>query len=454
MRFLQRTDPAAITEGSLVRALLSLTMPMLVGAVLQNVQSLIDLFWVGRLGHVAVASVAMSATILMLLYPMLMGLSTGTVALVSRAIGAGRFDEASAASAQSLFLSLVLGGLSAVAGWFAAGPLFRLLGAEPDVAKDGIVYLRILLAGSFTVYVLFIGNAALQGAGDAHTPMYVMGVANLLNIVLDPLLIFGIGPFPRMGVAGAAMATVISQALAASMALRVLLRGHSNVHARLAYWKPDPGMAWRILKIGIPGSGQMLSRSLMSLVLMGIVATSGTAAVAAYGTGLRFHYIILMPAFAFGGAAATMMGQNLGAGKIARARRGVWIAAWMDVGIMVVSGIVLMLFAPALISFFNREPEVVKIGAQYLRIVSVFYVFAAIGIVLGRGLNGAGDTVGPMVITIASLWGLQVPLAAWLSRTIVPSTDGVWWAISAAFVAQALMMVAWFEFGRWKHKRV
>ena len=182
MRFLQRTDPAAITEGSLVRALLSLTMPMLVGAVLQNVQSLIDLFWVGRLGHVAVASVAMSATILMLLYPMLMGLSTGTVALVSRAIGAGRFDEASAASAQSLFLSL---------------------GAEPDVAKDGIVYLRILLAGSFTVYVLFIGNAALQGAGDAHTPMYVMGVANLLNIVLDPLLIFGIGPFPRRGVAGA-----------------------------------------------------------------------------------------------------------------------------------------------------------------------------------------------------------------------------------------------------------
>lgn len=454
MRLLQRADSELITDGSLVGATLALAMPMLLSAVLQNVQSLIDLFWVGRLGHEAVAAVAMAATILMLLYPMLMGLSTGTVALVSRAVGSGRMEEASAAATQSLLLSLVLGTLSALVGWFAAAPLFKLLGAEPDVARDGIVYLRIFLAGSFTVYLLFIGNAALQGAGDAHTPMYVMMAANLLNIVLDPLLIFGIGPFPRMGVAGAAMATVISQALAASIALRVLLRGRSGVHARPAYWKPDLGMSWRILRIGIPGSGQMLSRSLMSLVLMGIVATSGTAAVAAYGTGLRFHYIILMPAFALGGAAATMMGQNLGAGKPARARKAVWVATWMDVGIMVLSSVALILLAPNLIALFNRDPEVVNIGARYLRIVSVFYVFAALGIVIGRGLNGAGDTVGPMVITIAALWGLQVPLAAWLSRMVTPPTDGVWWAISAAFVAQGLMVVLWFELGRWKHKRV
>lgn len=454
MRILRKVDPRAITEGGIARTIVQLTAPILVGAVLQNVQSLIDLFWVGRLGHIAVASVAMSATILMLLYPMLMGLSTGTVALVARAVGAGRSDEAGAAAGQSLLLSVILGTASAALGWYFSDALFRLLGAEPDVLRQGGVYLRIFLAGSFTVYLLFIGNAALQGAGDMHTPMYVMAGANVINIVLDPLLIFGVGPFPRMGVAGAALATVISQAVAASVAVGVLVAGRSRLHVRLHYWKPNWGLAWRILRIGIPGSGQMLSRSLMSLVLMSIVATCGTAAVAAYGIGLRFHYIVLMPAFALGASAATMVGQNLGAGHEARARRAAWVATWMDVGVMLAAWAILVPLAPQLIGFFNREPSVLEIGVRYLRVVSPFYIFAGLGIVLARGMNGAGDTVGPMVITIAALWGLQVPLAAWLSRVIVPPTDGVWWAIAAAFVAQGLLVAAWFELGRWKRKRV
>lgn len=443
-----------ITGGSLFRAIAALSTPMLVSASLQNVQSLIDLFWVGRLGAEAIASVAMSGTIMMVLTPMLMGLSTGTVALVARAVGAGRVDDASAAAGQSLFLSLVLGLVSAVVGWFASDFLFHLLGAEPAVARLGGLYLRITLAGSFTVYMLFIGNAALQGAGDARTPMFVMALANVVNIVLDPLLIFGIGPFPRMGVAGAALATVLSQLAAGWLSLRVLLGGRSRLHAHLGRWKPDLELSWRILKIGIPGSGQMLSRSLMSLVLMRIVASCGTAAIAAYGTGLRFHMIILMPAFALGGAAATMMGQNLGAGKPDRARRAVWMATWIDVGFMVAAAVVMMGFARRLIGVFNADPEVIAVGARYLMTVSPFYVFAALGIVLGRGLNGAGDTVAPMVITILGLWGLQVPLAIGLSRAMTPPTDGIWWAMAAAFVVQAIMMVAWFESGRWQKKRI
>ncbi len=454
MKFLKRLPREAITDGPIVSALVGLSLPMLVGALLQNAQSLIDLFWVGRLGPNAVAAVAMAGTILMLLYPMVMGLSTGTVALVARAMGAGDRTLADAAAGQSLFLSCALGGATAALGWLCSGPLLRLLGAAPDVAAGGEIYLQISFAGSFTVYLLFIGNAALQGAGDAHTPMYVMGLSNLLNLVLDPLFIFGPGPFPRMGVAGAALATVLSQAAAAALALRVLRGGRAGVHARGGHWRPNPALSWRILKIGLPGSGQMLSRSLMSVVLMSVVAACGTAAVAAYGTGLRFHMLILQPAFALGGAAATMMGQNLGAGKPDRAGRAAWAAAWLDAAIMLAFGALLMIGAQPLIRLFSADPEVVATGARYLHVVSPFYVFSAFGIVLARGLNGAGDTLAPMIITILALWGLQVPLALYLSRVLQPATEGIWYAIAAAFVVQGLLTIAWFQTGRWRRQTV
>lgn len=443
-----------LTGGSLVQAVMRLAAPMLASAVLQNVQSLIDLFWVGRLGPTAVAAVAMSGTILMVLFPMLMGLSTGTVALVARAVGAGRHDEAGAAAGQSLLLSILVGGLSALVGWFFSTRLFLLLGAEPSVMAEGGAYLRIALLGSFTVFTLFIGNAALQGAGDTVMPMFVMAVANVLNIVLDPLLIFGPGPFPALGVCGAAVATVLAQAVAAALSLFILSRGKSHLHIRAHHWRPDGPLAWRILRIGLPGSGQMLSRSLMSAVMMRIVAGCGTAAVAAYGTGLRFHMIILMPAFALGGAAATLVGQNLGAGKPERARRAAWIAAALDALFMLCAAVLMVAGAPGLIRIFNADPDVVELGAHYLRVVSPFYVFAAFGIVLGRALNGAGDSLGPMVITIGTLWGLQVPLAVWFSRLWVPATVGIWWAIVVAFITQGLLVTGWFETGRWQRRKI
>ncbi len=427
---------------------------MLVGALLQNAQSLIDLFWVGRLGPAAVAAVSMSGTVLMLMNPLIMGLATGTVALVARAMGAGDHEVASKAAGQSLFLSLIWGVASALAGWFLAVPALQLMGATPEVEGPGALYLRICMAGNFTVCMLFIGNAALQGAGDAHTPMWVMALTNVLNVVLDPLLIFGVGPFPRMGVAGAALATVLAQACGAALVVYFLLRGRSGLHAHGQTWRPDPELAWRMLKIGIPGSGQMLSRSLMSLVLMAIVAASGTAAVAAYGIGMRFHMIILMPAFALGGAAATMMGQNLGAGQPDRASHAAWLATWVDVIFMILSGSALMIYAAPLIQLFNDDSEVVAIGTRYLHIVSPFYIFAGFGIVLARGLSGAGDTLGPMVITILTLWGLQVPLAFYLSRILHPATDGIWWAMAASFVLQGLMTIAWFRMGHWRRKVV
>ncbi len=443
-----------LTEGPLLRGIFSLATPMLLSALLQNAQSLIDLFWVGRLGPDAVASVAMGATVVWVLFPMLMGLATGTVALVARAVGRDDAEAAAAAAGQSLFLALVFGALSAGAGGCFAERLLDLLGAAPAVRVGGEVYLRVMLWGSFTVFLLFIGNAAMQGAGDAQTPMRLMLLANALNIVLDPLLIFGFGPIPRLEIAGAAWATLLAQAISALLGLFVLLRGHGTIHIRLVHWRPDANLAYRLLRIGIPGSGQMLSRSLMHAVLMRIVAGFGTAAVAAYGTGMRFHMIALMPAFALGGAAATLVGQNLGAGRPDRARCGAWLAAMVDIGFMTGSALILTIFAPKLIRVFNADAAVITIGASYLRIVSPFYLFAALGIVLGRALNGAGDSLRPMIFTIATLWGLQVPMAAGLARRPDFGLHGVWWAMAASTIVHGLLTAFWFEWGRWKELNV
>jgi putative MATE family efflux protein len=443
-----------IIEAHPIRAILALATPMLIGAILQNVQSLIDLFWVGRLGPEAVAAVSISSTILMLLFPMLMGLATGTVALVARFVGAHNFEEASHAASQSLMLAFVFGGISALIGWHYTDKFFMLLGAESDVLAGGHDYLRITLLGSVTIFILFMGNAALQGVGDTLTPMYIMAVSNVLNIVLDPFFIFGWGPFPEWGVKGAAWASVLAQGVAAGVSVYVLFGGRAHLHVRPKLWIPNLSLSWRILRIGLPGSAQMLTRSLMNAVLMRIVAGLGTAAVAAYGIGMRFHMIVLMPAFALGGAVATIVGQNLGAGKPERARHASWLATALDIVFMVVAAAVMMIFSGELMRLFTQDHEVMQLGSRYLIIVSPFYIMAALGIVLGRALNGAGDSMAPMICTIISLWGVQVPLAIYWAKIWVPAIEGVWWAIAAAMTLHALLIAAWFETGRWQHKKI
>lgn len=451
---MKNKQSAPLITGSILKSIHILAFPMLISALLQNLQTLIDLFWVGRLGPEAIAGVTLSGVLIMLLSPGLMGLSTGTVAMVARSIGAGDMVSAGKAAAQSIWLACFLGLISALVGWWLSEWLLSLLATGSDAMPAASIYLKISLIGNVTVFVLFVGNAALQGAGDTVTPMLIMAGSNVLNMVLDPLFIFGIGFFPKMGVAGAAVATVISQALASGTLLVLLLRGTGRLHLRRPCWALNLNLAWRITRIGIPGSGQMLSRSLMGAVLMRIVAQCGTTAVAAYGIGMRFHMIILMPAFALGGAAATLVGQNLGAGLPARARDSAWLATWLDVGFMVTAAVVALPLAPFLIRVFNSEPEVIAVGTEYLRIVSPFYIYAAPGIVLSRALQGAGDTVMPMIITIVTLWGVQVPLAVWFSTAWQPATLGIWTAMAIANITQAVLTVAWFETGRWKKTAV
>lgn len=455
MQGIGHLDSERITRGGILQSLVRLAVPLLISALVQNLQSLVDMFWVGRLGPTAVAAVAMGGTVLMLLFPVMMGVTTGTVAVVARAAGSGQHEEASRATVQSLWLAVVMAALAALAGCFASGHVFRLFGASTEVTDCGIVYLRTAMIGSLTGFTLFVANAALLGAGDSYTPMRSTVVASLVNLVLDPFLIFGWGPFPTLGVRGAALATIIAQGLAAGVSLRRLLRGgRSGLRIGRAQCRPDPQLAWRVLRIGLPGSGQMLARSAMNAVMMRIVSICGTAAVAAYGIGFRLHLIILLPALALGGAAATMVGQNLGVGSPDRARRAAWLATAVDIPLMILAAVAAAFWAPAIIGLFSRDPEVVQIGACYLRILSPFYVFAAVGVVLSRALNGAGDSLTPMVLTILTLAGLQVPLSVYLARVWTPPTQGIWWAMVISMVIYGVSIAAWFETGHWRRKRV
>lgn len=447
---MQQRNTNDLTTGKISTCLLKLAGPMFASAMLQNLQSLINLFWVGKLGSDAVAALAMGGTILMLLFPIVMGAATGTVAMVSRFVGAGQLDEASDTAGQSLLVALLIGVVTGLIGWFLTGNLCRLLGAEESVSRLVRDYLGISFLGCFTVFVLFIGNSALQAVGNTVLPMFAMLLANIINIVLDPIMIYGLWGFPRMEVRGAAWATVISQAIAAGFVVFYLSRGVSGLHVRASRWRLQPALVWTLVRIGIPSSGQMLSRGLMALILMRIVAPCGTAAIAGYGIGMRFHMIILMPAFVLGNAAATMVGQNLGAGRPDRSRSAAWLATGIDVIIMAASAALMLAFAPPFVRWFDDNPEVVSVGASYLRTVSPFYVFVALAIVLGRALDGAGQTMATMIFTVISLWGLQVPLAFFMSRAMQPATQGIWWAIVIAMAVHGLMVTGWFLTGRWK----
>lgn len=437
-----------------MRGLVRMAGPMAASALLQNAQTLIDLFWVGRIGSSAVAGVTVAGTIQLLLAPLVFGLIAGSVAVVARRVGSRDFGGAEAAATQSMVMAAVVGFVSGVAGLVTAPLLCRLLGTPADATAPALEFLRVTMPGTFVFFLLFIGNTILQASGNTVVPMRSLMAANGINIVLAPALMFGWRGLPELGVTGAAIATVIAQTVACSMTLHALRRGVSGVRVEMSGWRWQGEQARLIARIGLPSTGQMFARSTMMMVLMGIVAGSGTMTVAGYGVGMRYHMIVLMSAFVLGNAAGTMVGQNLGAGRPDRARRVAFIAAGMECGIMLLVAAVLAIAAAPLIRAFDDAPGVVAIGASYLRTVSFFYVFVGLAIVFSRCLEGAGETVPPMVFTIVTLWGLQVPLAFWLSRTMEPAYLGVWWAIAAAFTVHGLLVTGWFLTGRWQKKKV
>lgn len=441
-----------LTEGSIVKNVWHLSLPMMMGILLHNTFNIVDMIFVGRLGPAAIAAVSMNGILLGVIWTLIMGISLGTMAMVARFIGAQRFEEADNVAMQSLFMG-ILGSIPiTIAGFFLAEPILRVLGAKEEVLSPGISYLRIISLGSITMFLPFITSSALRGAGDAYTPMKILGFSTTLNIILDPLFIFGLWGFPRWGVAGSALATVLSQGVGALILLYILFRGRSVLHLNLEKARLNLEMMWRIAKIGVFGSLQMVMWNISDLVLMRIVAIYGTFAVAAYGIGMRVVFMVMMPGFGLAQSAATLVGQNLGAEKPARAERSAWIATGFYEVIMIVSTAFLIIFARNIVSIFNLNPEIVKIGGSYIRFISSTFFFMALSIVLSRAMNGAGDTLSPMVITAISVFVLRIPLVLFLAKSW--ATTGIWTGIAISNVAQGLITTFWFTRGRWKHKAI
>ena len=441
-----------LTEGSIVRNIWHLSWPIMIGNLLQNAFNIVDMIFVGRLGPSAIAAVGMSGIILGILFVAIFGIHMGTVALVARAIGAKRKSEAENVAMQSLILGLFCYVAIAVIGHPLAPYILEMLGASEDVIPQGVGYMRVMFLGSFTMILSITLASVLRAAGDAITPLIILAVSTVVNICLDPLLIFGYWGLPELGVAGSAVATVIARGVGVGIFLWIFHRGRAIVHLDIAKAKIDFPTMQRIVRIGVFSSIQAILRNVSGLILTRLVAIYGTYAVAAYVVGMRLQMIVLMPGFGFATAVATLVGQNLGAEKPQRAARTAWITVALGAGIMVFLGIVYIAFSRSIIGVFNDHPEVMKTGVVYLRIIASTFGFIGLAIILGRALNGAGDTVSPMVMTAIGLLGFRIGLSLILAQKM--ALMGIWFGIASSSIIQGLMVGFWFSTGRWKLKQV
>jgi putative MATE family efflux protein len=443
-----------LTTAPIGRAVVLLAVPMVLEMMMESVFAVTDVFFVGRLGADAVATVGITESLMTVIYAVAMGLSIGATATVARRIGEKDPHGAARAAGQSIVLGIVgaviIGGLGAI--W--APDLLRLMGASDEVIRTGSGFTRVMLGMSGTVMMLFLVNAIFRGAGDAAIAMRVLWFANVLNIVLGPCLIFGLGPFPALGVRGAAIATSIGRGSGVLYQIYHLTRGRSRIAVGTTDLKPDRAVMTGILRLSGVGVIQNFIGTASWVGLIRILTGFGSAAVAGNTIGIRIIIFALLPSFGVSNAAATLVGQNLGAGRPDRAEAAVWRAGLYSTIALGLVGLVFLLFAPFLIRIFSSDPAVIPYGVRCLRIVAAGFLFYGYGMVFTSSFNGAGDTRTPTLINLGCLWTLELPLAWVLAYPAGLGPTGVFISVSVAFSALALVSASIFKQGRWKTERV
>ncbi len=427
---------------------------MVLEMLMQSVFELADIFFVSRLGADAIAAVGLTASLLILVFAVGMGLSMAATAMVARRMGEKDPEAASVAAFQVLMLGVLVSLPMAVGGAIFAPELLRLMGATEAVVAVGAPYCALLFGTNAVILLLFLINAIFRGAGDAVQAMRALGLANALNIILDPLLIFGLGPFPEMGITGAALATVIGRAVGVAYQLGVLRRGVGRLHLNRAAVRFNGEVMQRMLRISGPGVVQYLVSSASWIVIIRLVAVFGSAAVAGYTIGVRVVLFALLPSWGMGNAAATLVGQNLGAEQPARAERAVWITSFYNAVFLTLVAVGLLFVAEPIMRFFTDEAAVVRIGTDFLRILAFSYPAFAFGMVTVQAFNGAGDTVTPTWINLFTAWLFQLPLAWALAHGLGLGVEGIFIAIALAQAALAVVGVLVFRKGWWKAKVV
>ena len=442
------------TSGAIGRAILLLAVPMVVEMSMESIFAVVDVYFVGRLGAAAVATIGMTESLMIVIYTIAMGLSIGATATVARRIGEKDAEGAARATVQSLLLGAGLSITIGVAAAIFAPQLLAVMGADPEVIAIGTGYARVSLAGNISVFLLFLINAAFRGAGNPAIAMRVLILGNAINIVLDPLLIFGIGPFPELGLVGAAWATAIGRGIGFGWALWHLGGGRSRLRVTRAQVGVEPVTMLHIAQLSGWGTFQVALSSMSWIALVRLMAGFGASAVAGYTIAIRVLLFALMPAFGVGAAAATMVGQALGAGNPDRAEQSVWVAARINAAVLSAIGVVFLFLAPAIVRVFSQDLVVHAVGVFGLRVMSLGFPLYALGMVLEQSFNGAGDTRTPSWINFWIFWFLQIPLAWWLSQHTALMAGGIFAAVLIAYAALAVLSGTLFRQGKWKTKVV
>ena len=442
------------TQGSLRHAVILLAIPMVLEMSMESVFAVVDIFFVSGLGSEAVAVVGLTEAVITLIYALAFGLGLGVTAVVSRRIGENDYERAALTSGQVLIIGIVLSALVGIIGILFPKEILILMGAEEEVAAMGSPYMQWMLGGSLTIFYLFIISAIFRGAGNAIIAMYALWIANGINIILDPCLIYGWWIFPELGLDGAAIATNIGRGIGSLYLLYHLFKGESRVQLVLKHLKFSALESFSLIRISAGGIMQFFFATASWVVLIRFMANFGSEALAAYTIAMRIATFTFLPAWGLSNATATLVGQNLGAKDPKRAEESVWLTNKYNAIFMAVVGVLLLVFARPLTAIFTDSEVVLDIGIDILRIIALGYPFYALGMVMTQAFNGAGDTTTPTWINFLSFWIIQIPLAWALAFTIEWQSLGVATAVPLAEIILAI--IAWWQFrkGKWKHIQV
>ena len=444
-------EPRALTEGSITKSILVLAVPATLSFYLQSAFLIVDIFWIGRIGSAALAGIGTATFILWTVFSLIHLLSVGIKAVVARRVGEGDIGGAKRIVLNGLALGVVGSILTGALFLLMLSPLFRLMAVPAEVETEGTAYLRVLLSGVTFIFLFFINDSIYKGMGDALTPFKILLFSVVLNALLDPLLIFGIGPFPRMEIRGAALASVVSRAAGVTLGLLLLPKGTLRRDPLLKF--PDYKLALTILKIGVPISVSGILFCVVYILLMRIASLFGTPALAALGVGHKVESISFMTGLGFSAAASTLVGQNLGAGKPARAARSAWLSFGILAGPVFLFSLLFFFFARDIMAVFSTDPGVIAAGALYLRIVALSQVFMALDVPLEGAFSGAGDTIPPTVLSVP-IWIARIPLAYYLAVPCGLGFAGICWSICLTVIVKGILMAFWFSLGRWKETKV
>jgi len=442
------------TAGNLNRAIVLLAIPMVLEMVLESLFAVVDVFWVGRLGANAVATVGLTESLLSLVFAVGFGLALSTTAMVARRIGEKDAAGAATAGVQAIFIGIATSLLIGAPCWIYAPKLLEVMGASPEIVATGSGYARIALGGCCAVLMLFLNNAIFRGAGDAAVAMRLLWVSNIINLVLDPCLIFGWGPFPRLGVTGAALATFIGRSIGVLYQFYRLLRGTERIRILVSQIRIDLHVLWRLVRVSVTGILQFAVADVSWIGLIRIVSFFGSAALAGYTIAIRILIFVILPSWGLSNAAATLVGQNLGAKQPERAEKSVWLTGLYNMFFLGSVGVFFAVFAEPIVRLFTNDPAVLPLAALCLRILSYGNIGYAYGMVMLQAFNGAGDTITPTIVNFFGFCLLELPLAYLLARPFGFGPKGAYYAIVFAEAAIAAAGVLLFRRGKWKQQEI